>query len=135
MGELTPTLQDETVSRGATASTKGAKAKCDRLFSLIVRSRGACIQCNATANLQTAHIISRRYSHTRCVLSNAFCACPKCHMRWTDHPVEFASFVLERIGQTEYQRLYLLSQQTGKVDWLAVASELTVTAKALGIAA
>lgn len=114
---------------------KGAKAKADKWFSLIVRSRGACVACGATSNLQTAHIISRRFSNTRCVLANAFCACAKCHHHWTDHPVEFASFVLERIGQAEYQRLYALSQQTSKVDWQTVAVELQVTAKNLGIAA
>lgn len=122
------------MSRGTGASTKGAKKKADTLFSLIVRSRGACVQCGSTRNLQTAHIISRRYSNTRCVLSNAFCACAGCHMRWTDHPVEFASFVLERIGQSEYERLYALSQQTAKVDWVAVAAELSVTVKNLGLA-
>lgn len=123
------------MSRGTATSVKGAKKKADVLFSKIVRARGACVQCGSTKNLQTAHIISRRYSNTRCVLSNAFCACAGCHMRWTDNPVEFASFVLERIGQTEYERLYALSQQTTKVDWVAVAGELSATVKKLGIAA
>lgn len=123
------------MSRGTQTSVKGAKKKADVLFSKIVRSRGACVACGSTANLQTAHIISRRYSNTRCVLSNAFCACASCHMRWTDHPVEFASFVLEYIGQAEYQRLYALSQEGSKVDWPAVVLELSALAKTIGVAA
>lgn len=119
----------------AVGSTKGAKAKADKWFSLIVRSAGVCRSCGSTANLQTAHIISRRFSNTRCVLANAFCLCAKCHHHYTDHPVEWASFVLEQIGRTEYERLYKLSQQTSKVDWSVVAAELAATAKNLGIAA
>lgn len=103
-------------------SPKGAKAKADKYFSLIVRSRGACESCGGTANLQTAHIISRRYSHTRCDERNAFCMDTKCHMYFTDHPVEFAEFVLHHCP--DYHALWKLSIQTGKVDWTVVAADL-----------
>lgn len=123
------------MSRGTAASVKGAKKRADVLFSKIVRAAGACRKCGSTTNLQTAHVISRRYSNTRCVLSNAFCLDAKCHMFFTDHPVEWANFVLQEIGQSEYERLYALSQSTAKVDWAVVAAELSVTAKNLGVAA
>lgn len=105
------------------ASPKGAKAKADRLFSLIIRARGACEACGATANLQCAHIVSRRFSHTRCDEENAFCLCAGCHHHFTDHPVEFAEFVLRERGDT-YPAVYLRSQATGKVDWFQVAVRL-----------
>jgi hypothetical protein len=37
----------------------------------LVRARGSCERCGTTENLQCAHIISRRYSQTRCRLDNA----------------------------------------------------------------
>ena len=110
-------------------SPKGAKAKADRLFSLIIRARGHCESCGSTSNLQCAHIVSRRYSHTRCDQRNAFCLCAKCHMHFTDHPVEFAEFVLANTDQ--YPAMFLLSQQTGKVDWKQVAAGLQVIAREL----
>lgn len=106
------------------ASPKGAKAKADRLFSLIIRSRGACEACGRTENLQCAHIVSRRFSHTRCDEDNAFCLCARCHMHFTDHPVEFAEFVLDQIG-AKYALIYRRSQQTGKVNWNETAARLS----------
>lgn len=110
-----------TVSRA-----KGSKAKCDRLFSLIIRSRGRCEHCGETRypQLQTAHIISRRYSHTRCDLANAFCLCATCHRRFTDYPASFGEFVRESIGQLAYDDLVLKSQERTKVDWDDVLAEL-----------
>jgi len=101
-----------TVSRA-----KGAKAKCDRLFSLIVRARGACENCGESryAQLQTAHIISRRYSHTRCDLDNAYCLCAACHRAFTDHPVDFGAFV--KFKNTNYGVLIIRSQDQAKKDW------------------
>lgn len=116
-------------------SPKGAKAKADRLFSLVVRSRGACEACGERdyTKLQTAHIISRRFSATRCDESNALCACAKCHMFWTDHPVEFAKWVMAHVGPEAYQRLFSLIQKPQKVDWQAEAERLAARCKELGI--
>ncbi len=111
------------------ASPKGAKAKADRLFSLIVRARGACQACGKTTNLQCAHIISRRYSQTRCVEDNAFCLCAGCHMRFTDHPVEFGDFV--RAWGTPYEALQTQAQLGSKVDWNVIAGLLEVRWKEL----
>jgi hypothetical protein len=106
------------------ASPKGAKAKADRLFSLIVRSRGACQACNKKANLQCAHIISRRFANTRCDERNALCLCGGCHHFFTDHPVEFGEFVTELIGSGTYGELYQLAHSLVKVDWVSVAGRL-----------
>lgn len=104
-------------------SPKGAKAKADKYFSLIIRSRGACQCCGDTAYLQCAHIISRRYSHTRCDPRNAFCLCAKCHHHFTDHPAEFGMFVTEQIGDEIYWEIARLSRLPGKVDWVKVAAD------------
>lgn len=102
-----------TVSRA-----RGAKAKCDDLFRKIIRSHGVCENCGETryAQLQTAHIISRRYSHTRCDIDNAFCLCAACHRRFTDYPASFGEFVREKIGDG-YWDLVAKSQRRSKVDW------------------
>lgn len=105
-------------------SPKGAKARADKYFSLIIRSRGACRACGKTLNLQCAHVISRRYSHTRCVEDNALCLCAGCHMFYTDHPVDFGELVNDLITTERYVELNAMSQQTGKVDWVKVAAEM-----------
>lgn len=116
-------------------SPRGAKAKADRFFSLIVRSRGFCECCLVSTNLQTAHIISRRYSHTRCVEENALCLCAGCHHRFTDHPVAFGQWVTRRMGEDAYRELTRMSQQTGKMDWFAVTAELKARWEAIEAAA
>lgn len=98
-------------------SAKRDKAEATRLHSLIVRSRGFCENCGRCDNLQCAHIISRRYSRTRVRLDNAFCLDAKCHMRFTEWPLEFAAFVIEKIGREKYEELHWLSIEGPAVDW------------------
>ncbi len=118
--------QDErlcvTVSRA-----RGAKAKADRLFSLIVRARGECRGCGNQdySQLQTAHIISRRYSHTRTDLDNAVCACAKCHRHWTDNPWLFGQWLDKEIGREFFDVLFERSLRRTKVDWDAEVIRLT----------
>jgi hypothetical protein len=95
-----------------------AKDKATKLHSVLVRARGACERCGRTENLQCAHIISRRYSHTRCRLDNAFCLCAGCHIYLTQHPLSMANFVKKEIGINGYMELKSISQRTEKVDWL-----------------
>ncbi len=110
-------------------SAQAAKRKATALHSQIVRARGRCENCGATTNLQCAHIISRRYAQTRTRLDNAVCACARCHMHWTEWPLEFAVFVEEHIGLAHYQKLQLLAQETTKVDWDAEVARLTLVLK------
>jgi hypothetical protein len=108
-----------------------AKKRADNLFSKIVRSRGYCQNCGRTQSLQCAHIISRRFSHTRCIEGNAFCLDAKCHIFFTDHPASFGIFVLEQIGADAHDELITLSQQTSKVVWIDVVQRLKLRAKEL----
>lgn len=84
---------------------KGAKGKATRLHAELVRARGTCESCGSRDNLQCAHIVSRRYSATRTDLANAFCLCAGCHMRFTEWPMDFAAFVVEKIGVAGYDAL------------------------------
>lgn len=96
---------------------KGAKGKCDKIFSLIIRSKGHCERCSSRDWLQTAHIISRRYSGTRTDTRNAFCLCAACHRFFTDHPVAFGRYVEEKLGPGVYDELNLKAQRVAKMDW------------------
>jgi len=107
-----------------TTAARGAKRKCDVLFSQLIRARGWCERCGSTANLQCAHIISRRYAHTRTDLENAYCLCAGCHMFFTDHPVEFARFVRGMTTTRTYERLRGQSQRRDKFDWTAELARL-----------
>lgn len=93
------------------------KNKCDRLFSLIVRSRGACEFCGKIGRLETSHIFSRRYSWTRTDLSNALAACSACHREWANAPTEQGPKAIAIIGVDEYERIRTLRNRREKFDW------------------
>lgn len=86
---------------------KRAKGKADRLFSQLIRSRGACEKCGERdySKLQCAHIISRRYSATRTDERNAWCLCARDHLRLTDHPDEHVAFIFQTIGPEVFEEL------------------------------
>lgn len=115
-------------------TAKRDKAEATRLHSLIVRARGACEACGETTNLQCAHIISRRYSRTRTDLSNAFCLCAGCHMRFTEWPLEFGAFVEQKLG-AYYYTLQRDALEGGKVDWAFERDRLQTVWKAIEVAA
>lgn len=100
------------------------KNKATKLHAELVRARGACQNCGTTRNLQCAHIVSRRFSNTRTLTGNAFCLCAKCHMRFTEWPLEFAEFVVAQIGEDAYEQLKQLALAGGKVDWEAELQRL-----------
>lgn len=94
---------------------RGAKGKATRLHSQLVRLRGLCESCGSTDNLQCAHIISRKYNATRTDENNAFCLCARCHMNFTDDPVGFGLFVIDRVGEPAYDALR--AKANGGVKW------------------
>lgn len=101
---------------------KDAKAKCDKLFSEIIRSIGECEAAGyapgACSNqLQCMHIISRRFSNTRTDLRNAFSGCAAHHRYYTDQPREFSRFITQTWAQEYYDHIYRKSQEVGKVNW------------------
>lgn len=111
------------------ARARGPKAKADKLFSLYIRSRGVCEACGDRdyAKLQTAHIVGRRFNAVRTSEDNAFCLCWSCHHRFTAWPLEFAAFVISKIGQEEYDRLKAKAEAGVKANdafWLAECARL-----------
>lgn len=113
----------------AIARAKGSKGKCDALFSKIIRSVGYCEKCGSTDWLQTSHIISRRYSATRCDERNSQCLCAKCHRYFTDWPKEFSRWITDSVGISTYEELKLKSESVTKMDWDAELDRLTQIAK------
>lgn len=128
-----------------TTPTKGAKGKADRLFSLLVREAGVCAACGwacpcpeaprhhtADCRLQCAHIISRRFSRTRCDLRNAVALCAKCHHHYTDNPVLWGRWV-DGMFPGRHDEMAGLAHGTQKVDWQQVADDLTALARERGV--
>ena len=85
----------------------GAPGKADWLFSRIVRSRGRCEMpgCNSTGPFDTAHIIGRNYSATRCQEDNAWCMCRTHHQLVDAWPEEKMGLVAVTIGMKRYLEL------------------------------
>lgn len=99
---------------------KGAKIKCDTIFSKHIRSIGHCENCYKKADevqLQCAHICSRRFSATRTLLANAYSLCAGCHRRYTDFPREFSHFITDTWAAEFYDDVYQLARTPTKVDW------------------
>lgn len=82
-------------------ATKTLKNKADRLFSLLIRSRGVCERCGKRppeVMLQCAHVFSRSYTAIRWDERNALCLCRGCHHWGHMRPVEWTLFIEETIG-------------------------------------
>lgn len=95
-------------------STAALKRKATTLHSEYVRARdGGCVRCrrNGTvpsAQLQCAHIVSRRYAATRTKEWNACALCSACHRRLTEHPDEAAAWNYiwcKDFGEYSYEKL------------------------------
>lgn len=88
--------------RKNTRAGRSRMAEADRLFSLIVRSRGKCeigvVGKCPSGGLQCAHIVSRRYRAVRWDESNALCACAGCHHWMTVRPLEWERWCDENLG-------------------------------------
>lgn len=120
----------------AGAVAKGDRGFCDILFSRIVRSRGVCQRCGAPGT-DTAHIIGRRYSATRCVEDNAWCLCRSCHQATAEWPEQFMGLVDSTIGRHRYFELrYIategLSQSSARF-WAAERDRLKARCRELGL--
>lgn len=97
---------------------KGEKGKSDKIFGQVIRAQGKCEHCNSTQTLQTAHIISRKYSKVRCDTRNAFCLCAKCHFHFTANPLEFAEWTQETWAQQYVPDVRRKAYDTlAKIDW------------------
>ncbi len=109
----------------AVKTYKGAKARADKLFSEVIRSVGYCeaeqwdeVRCSP--QLQTMHIVSRKYSATRCDTRNAIAGCAAHHRYFTDHPRQFSRFITTSLVQPYYETVWRNSRDSSlgkKVDW------------------
>ncbi len=121
---------------GRTRSTKPKVDHLDKLFSILVRDAGACVNCKTTDRLQCAHGFSRRYRNVRWDMRNAFCLCVRCHMFYTHRPLEWDEWLLDRWGFELYYEIRKLALDTvNKVDHFAVRDALVAETIARGITA
>lgn len=134
------------------ARVSGDRGRCDILFSRIVRSRGRCERCLVGhpvflggevthPGFDTAHILGRRYSATRCVEDNAWCLCRRCHNLTGQHAGLFMQLVEKTIKEERYWELYRQAQAgikaTGKTAlmfWRGELQRLLIRYDELGIA-
>jgi 5-methylcytosine-specific restriction endonuclease McrA len=104
--QVTPIPKKKTPKRGQSAAS--LKRKATTLHSMVVRARAgyACERCGTVdGQLQCAHIVSRRYTATRCDPFNAWCLCAACHRRLTEHPDEHVQFAYATRGEAGYAAL------------------------------
>lgn len=114
---------------------KGARGHADILFSRIVRSRGLCERCGREAT-DTAHIVGRRFSATRCLEDNAWALCNSCHRLTGEAAHEFMFLVERTIGVDRYKQLWDLAQEDrkfGAVFWTAEVERLKARCIELGL--
>lgn len=118
------------------ARRKGDPGKADMLFSRLVRSRGRCQRCTREAT-DTAHIVKRRYSATRCVEDNAWALCRSCHQLTEQWPHEFMKLVEATIGLARYEELYRLAQAgiptSSKMFWRGEVERLMARCAEAGV--
>jgi 5-methylcytosine-specific restriction endonuclease McrA len=107
------------------------KRWCDELFSLIVRSRGACERCGSQLNLQCSHIVSRGYLATRWNEMNALSACRGCHHWQHMNPLENEEW-LASIG-IDTLKLKHLALTHEKPDYVATLTQLVARAEELDL--
>jgi hypothetical protein len=109
------------------ADKKALIDKADRAFSTLVRKRDRmCLYCKRVHDhnkLYCHHIFSRKHMGTRFDEKNSVTLCWTCHdgIAHTD-PEIFRDWLIERIGQKEYDRLKVKAM--GRVKF--TASDLTM---------
>lgn len=110
--------------------------KCDKLFSLIVRSKRRCERCGETDyyKLQCSHIVGRTYRGTRWLEKNAQCLCAGCHLWWTHNPVEAGRW-LDANWPGLYDEVRKIAEPITKPDLEKTYADLLKRAQALGVSA
>ena len=118
------------------ARRKGAPGKADMLVRRIIQQREFCQFCGKPGT-DTAHIVKRRFSATRCLEENLWFLCRSCHIETEQWPVKFLRLVDETIGRDRYDELVRLAnagiQVSSKVFWQAEVERLTERCRELGI--
>ena len=104
----------EKVCKKAKISRKILRKNLDKLFSIIIRSKGKCERCGEMKNLNIAHIFSRRNLALRWNKDNVLCLCVRCHFWSHQNPILFAEFVKKNLGKEKYEELKRESEQIKK---------------------
>lgn len=115
---------------------KTLRAKADSMFSKLIRARdGSCERCGNPDNLQCAHVWSRRYLSTRWDERNALALCRGCHVYFTMHPAHWHEWIVERMGQAQYEALRKRAiTSAGPPNYEGIIARLEVGLMALEVA-
>lgn len=105
----------------------------DKLWRDKVRSRGMCLHCETTENLQAHHILSRTHRATRWDQENGVCLCYRCHLHWahTD-PIEFSAWATDMWGSKTINQLRNRSRDVAlakRLDFETLKAELEAPRK------
>ena len=128
-------------SKGKTSNKSAALKLCDILWSKVVRERDQhmCQACGRPGN-QPHHIFSRRHMATRHDSCNGITLCYGCHNHKAHgNPEEFRDFILNRLGQQEFERLKVKAYANAhNADFamtkISLEVELKLLADGVGIA-
>lgn len=123
-------------------TARGAKATCDRIFSELVRMRGACQRCGTARHLECAHIIRRHHVGDPDGVTlrhnplNAWCLCVGCHRLVDTDPVVFTGLVMSTIGVENYDLLMAAKntphRRWTEKDWIRERTRLRELLRACG---
>ena len=104
----------------------------DKRFSLLVRERAqwTCALChrycgNDREILECSHFHSRRHKSVRFDPDNCAALCWKCHRYMDMHPLKYAEWKKEKLGEERYNALYQRMQMIVKVDTKEISVALT----------
>lgn len=88
--------------------------QCDELLrKVLAESRERCERCarhREPYGLDVAHIIRRRFAAVRCVESNVWALCRRCHRLVDNDKRAHAALVVRTIGLPELEKLTELAQ-------------------------
>lgn len=104
---------------------RSLKARADKLCGAIVRARGRCERCGSERFIQWCHGFSRRYLNVRWDHErNGFALCRGCHFYYGMRPLEWDQFMIDKLGQYEYNLLRARALTVGKLDMRAIVLAL-----------
>ena len=120
----------------ARSSRTAQRAKADRLFGKIIRSRARCEAswfrppyCGGV--FQTAHIVPRKYLSVRWEYDNAFCLCAAHHVYFTHFPLAWERFRDQKMGDAYFALRKRAESAAGPPDYDTILTRLEADAKAL----
>ncbi len=107
----------------------------DRMFSRLIRARAGwtCAYCGNNfdwdhSKLGCSHFHSRRLHSVRFDPENAEAMCFQCHYYLDTHPPVYEEWKRQQLGEERFEALRLRSQQTAKVDLVAIRETVAALA-------